>query len=194
MWFQALDAIATRAHWRFIALTKSSCPAAPLPSSAGSCAPWQQYAIKRINRLDPDLLIISQWALDPVRLGVHDTPKQWQQSLERVLRSIRAPRTKSVVIGDIPYSQGSECLARGLPNVQACAVSAWYSFVPQYHQAERTAALAAGARYINVLPWLCAKKCSAVIANYDVYVDGDHLSTGYTLYLEGVLAQKLALK
>ena len=68
-----------------------------------------------------------------------------------------------------------------------------FSFVPPYNKAERTAALAEGARYIDVIPWLCAKRCSAVIANYDVYVDGDHLSTSYTLHLEGVLAQKLAL-
>ena len=192
MWFQALDAIAARSHWRLIALTKSSCPAAPMPNLA-SCASWQRYAINRIKEINPDLLVISQWALDPITFGVRDPAKQWKQYLESLLKSVASPTTTSVVIGQIPYLQGTECLARGLPDVQRCSVSPRYSFVPPYNKAERTAALAEGARYIDVIPWLCAKRCSPVIANYDVYVDGNHLSTGYSLYLEGVLAQKLGL-
>jgi hypothetical protein len=192
MWFQALDEIASRAHWKLIGLIKSSCPAAPMPNIA-TCADWQRYAIKRIKAINPDLLVISQWARDPITFGVRDPANQWKQYLESLLKSVASPTTTSVVIGQIPYLQGTECLARGLPDVQRCSVSPRFSFVPPYNRAERAAALAEGARYIDVTPWLCAKRCSPVIANYDVYVDGDHLSTGYTLYLEGVLAQKLGL-
>jgi len=193
MWFQALDDIASRAHWKLIVLTKSGCPAAPLPSSPEGCATWQRYAIDRINRLAPNLVVISQWAIDPIVIGARYTPEVWQRGLSGLLRSIKSPQTKSVVIGDIPYSQGADCLSRATTNVQRCSVSKSYSFLPPYDNAERTAAIAEGAGYVNVTPWFCAKTCSAVIANYSVYVDGDHLTSSYSRFLEGVLAHELAL-
>jgi hypothetical protein len=60
-----------------------------------------------------------------------------------------------------------------------------------YVRAERQAAASAGDRYIDVIPWFCAKKCSPVIGRYDVYFDQSHVSSGYARFLEGVLAQKI---
>jgi hypothetical protein len=60
-------------------------------------------------------------------------------------------------------------------------------------RAEKQAAAAVGARYIDVTPWFCAQRCSAVIGKYDVYFNYSHVAIGYTDFLAGVLAQAIDL-
>src|SRR5580704_3982042 len=83
MWFDALDDIATAAHWRLIVLWKAACPAAPLPTQAPggrgdwiACDQWHRFALTRINWLDPDLVIVSQSPYDENPTGGHQTPAQ----------------------------------------------------------------------------------------------------------------------
>ena len=63
--------IAKRDHWRLIDLSKGGCPAdsltypnlpegGPLGSLNVSCNQWHTFAIRRINQLNPSLLIITQ--------------------------------------------------------------------------------------------------------------------------------------
>jgi hypothetical protein len=195
MWFQAIEDIATRAHWRLIILSKAACPAAPLPThyptalgNWPACNQWHRYAINRINRLDPDLVIITQ-SMSQTPEGVDYTPAQWQQGLEQLLQRVHAPATQKLVLGDIPPARGPNCLALYVDDVQGCSEHP----VPSYNNAERLAAAAKRARYVNVTPWFCATKCSAIIGVFDVYYDPSHVAVGYSRFLEGVLAQKLDL-
>ena len=199
MWFQAFDEIASRAHWRLILMFKPACPAAPLPThppiGAGStadvwvaCSSWHRFAINRINQTDPDLLVVTQ-NLNVTPQGTPYTPAQWQRGMELLFREITAPKTKKLVLGDIPLALGTDCLARNADNVQACSGEP----ATLYNRAERRGAVAEGVRYINVTPWFCTRTCSPVIGGYDVYFDGSHVAVGYTRFLEGVLTQKLGL-
>ena len=201
MWFRALDDIAIRAHWRLVTLTKGACPAAPIPERAVgvtgtwvACNQWHQYAIDRINRTDPDLLIVSQTVP-----AIHYTASEWQRGLEQLFNRVTAPKTTKLFLGDIPLtsyisltSPQSTCLASHVDNVQACSVSP-VSLETHYNNADKLAAAATGARYVDVTPWFCAKTCSVVIGKYAVYYIADHVAVGYSRFLEGVLSQALDL-
>lgn len=197
MWFRALDDIATRAHWKLIVLFKPACLADPLPTHLSAatgvwvaCNRWHRFAIARINRLDPDLLVVTQ-SVSQTPNGVDYTPTQWRSGLRDLLRQVIAHRT--VVLGDIPASRGPTCVAQHADDVQVCSPSATKAETVTYVRAERQAAVSVGDRYVDVIPWFCAKTCSPIIGRYDVYFDQSHVSVGYSRYLEGVLAQKLDL-
>ncbi len=199
MWFQALDDIAIRSHWKLDVLVMASCPAALLPTQAPgtrvdwvACDQWHSFAIHRINRIDPDLLIVSETSPYETPKGVRYTPAHWQRGLEMFFRRVTARKTAKLVLGNLPGSGGPDCLARNVDDVQACS-GFGNSVLATYNRAERLAATAEGAHYVNVTSWFCAKKCSSVIGHYDVYLVGNHVAEGYSVFLEGVLAQKLNL-
>ena len=199
MWFRALDDIATRAHWKLVILTKGSCPAAALPSQAPgttgdwvACDQWHQFAINRINRIDPNLLVISQAAYELNPDGRHYTVVQWKHGLEQLLRRVTAAKTVKLVLGDPPVSGGPDCLAQHTDDVQACSLPP-VSFLTPYNKVERLAAAAEGARYVSVTPWFCAKRCSSVIGPFSVYYLTNHVAVRYSLFLENVLQSALDL-
>ena len=204
MWFAAMDLIAVAAHWKLVILDKGNCPANSLPyanpagwgATDGEFAPcdqWHRFAIDRINRLQPDLVIITQEVRGDPR-GKPYTSHQWQQGLQRTIMQMHVPKTKIVVLGNIPIlpQSGPDCLSRNGADVQACS-GAESSFWMHYIDAEQGAAANAGARYINVLPWFCSTTCTAVIGKFEVYYDLSHATAAYTLYLDRVLGQALSL-
>ncbi len=199
MWFDALNDIATRAHWRLDVFVTASCPAAPLSTHAVGvqgdwvlCDQWHRLAIQRIDRIDPNLLIVSQTSPYQTAAGRYYTPTQWETGLKQLLGQVTGPRTVRVVLGDPPGSGGPDCVARHVDSVQDCSVPPNPGLV-RYVRAERLAAEASGAQYVSVRSWFCAKTCSSIIGNYDVYLLGDHVTVGYSRFLEGVLAQTLNL-
>jgi peptidoglycan/LPS O-acetylase OafA/YrhL len=199
MWFQALDDVATAAHWKLVVLAKSACPAEPVATEApgvggdwAACDTWHSFAIKRINEIDPNLLIVSEASNYDTPSGVFYTRGQWQDGLEKLFKTVTAPKAVKLVLGNIPSSKGADCLTAHTADVQACSSSP-HSPLSPYNNAEKRAAVAEGARYIDVTPWFCAKTCSVVIGNYDVYLSGSHVAVGYSRYLEGALSDALDL-
>jgi hypothetical protein len=199
MWFQALDDVAVRTGYKLVVMFKSACPAGELaarthgvegagnlPSQA--CNQWHRWALQRINEIAPSVLVVSQ-TITQAPDGLFYAPSQVQQGLERFLTDVHSPETAKVVVGDIPTTGGPVCLAAHTDDVPACS-----ALPPKnYNQAERTAALEARGRYIDVTPWFCARRCSAVIGDFDVYYNSSHVATPYTRYLEDVLASAVGL-
>jgi len=200
MWFDTIDAIAKKSHWRLWSLAKDACPDPELPfilnqigSEYAACDSWHKFVIKRINELDPDLVIVSEEArAAPDNVLYSDS--QWMDGLDAFFRAITAPRAKFVVLGNIPElpQTGPNCIARHTNDVQACSATV-AAAENNYNQAEAEAVESLGGRYIDVTPWFCSKVCTAVIGQYDVYFDHFHLMGPYALHLEGVLAQALQL-
>jgi peptidoglycan/LPS O-acetylase OafA/YrhL len=199
MWFQALDDVATQAHWKLVVLAKSACPAEPLATEApgvpgdwAACDQWHDFAINRINEIDPNLLVVSEASNYETPSGVFYSRVQWQSGLEQLFKKVSAPKAVKLVLGNIPSSGGADCLTAHTADVQACSSPA-HSPLSPYNNAEKRAAVAVGARYIDVTPWFCAKTCSVVIGNYDVYLSGNHVAVGYSRFLEGALSDALDL-
>ncbi len=199
MWFQALDGIATRDRWRLVILFKNGCPASLVSvadfegSRVTACDEWHHYVVGRIKLIGPELLIVSQNERYARPGGSEYTAQQWQRSLAYTLSELSTPKTRQVVIGNlaVPLTSGPNCLALHTDNVQACSLPPKPAFT-QFNEAEKHATEREGATYVDVLPWFCAKTCSPVIGNDEIYWD-DHVTVGYSLFLEGVLAKSLGL-
>ena len=202
MWFQAIDAIAIRSHWKLVILYKDGCPASlvsvpTLGNNSGdwtACDQWHKFVVSRIKRIHPTVLIVSQTAKYRMPDGVLYTKRQWQRSVTQLLNEAATSETVKVVIGNLtaPQSSGPVCLARHVDDVQACSAAPNHVY-SVFNSAAKLGAKAAGGRYIDVTPWFCSRTCSSVIGNDAIYLDNDHVSVNYTLFLEGVLAKALNL-
>ena len=61
-------------------------------------------------------------------------------------------------------------------------------------QSELDAALRTGARYVNVIPFLCTPYvCPDIVGHYLAYLDTFHLTSTYVHMLAPVIQQALAL-
>ena len=169
-------------QWRLVDLWKGSCPVDSLqykvPPGWGkpgtpwlACEQWQQWALSRINTLKPNLLILTQEG----RLNQVSKPftfQQWEQGLATTFHRIHIPKSRVVVLGNIPFLPDSppECLARHSSNIQACS-GPLDTYLTGYNQVEEQEAHSVGARYINVVPWFCSTVCTGVVGHYEVYFD-----------------------
>jgi hypothetical protein len=201
MWFDAFDEIATQIGWKLVVLAKPYCPPTDVtfssPISSGpytQCAQWQRFAVARIHALHPAVVVITGEFEDSVvtsKSQAGNGPEQWQTGEEETLAQLKMAGSDDVVLGNIAdlKTSGPTCLARHPADVQECALSLVKanSYWSLYYAAEQAAARAEGARYINVLPWLCATICSPVIGNFDVYFNEFHITSTYATYLSQVL-------
>jgi hypothetical protein len=204
MWFQTIDDIATTAHWKLWYLGKSACPVELLPmmnpGSFGSfggrftqCDQWHSYAIAQINRLRPNLVIVTQ-EVHAAPGGVPYSSAQWREGLEHFFASITIPGVQFDVIGNIPQLPNDpvRCLAAHSQDVQVCSASRRTS-TPPYQLAEAQAVQSVGGRYIDVTPWFCSTICTAVIGQDQVYFNQQHVMGTYATFLGGVMARALQL-
>jgi hypothetical protein len=193
-----LNFIAVHDHWKLVDLGKPSCPAeivtpinppgvGPVGGPYTVCSEFHQWAIRWINRAQPNLLVITQES-DPF----YFTAKEWSSGMSSLLKDIKSPRTRKVVLGNIPVlpKAGPTCLAAHSNDAQACSAPPAVAVSP-FTLVERAAALKGGAAYIDATPWFCSSTCTAIIGNYDVYLDQKHLTATYSMYLREVLNQAL---
>jgi len=210
MWLPAFKWVAATAHWRLVVLGKPYCPAVPItianPPSLGSanssdtvCDHWHTWATRWINRNQPQVLIVTQQSIYKVPDAHSSSPKwvyipEWQRGLDLLFASFTDKRTRYVILGNIPVfpQPGSECLASHESNVQACS-SPVGSSIQWSNAVEETTARNLGIQFIDVIPWLCSTACTAVIGNYNIYQDGNHINATWATYLEVVLGQALHL-
>jgi peptidoglycan/LPS O-acetylase OafA/YrhL len=204
MWFQTLVLIANLIHWRLVYLGKGYCPANSLayanPPGFGSpvgeysvCDQWHSFSLNRINRLHPDLVIITQEVRNKPD-GKPYTPAQWQQGLAKTISLIHVPKSKIVVLGNVPVlpTSGPECLSQHPNNVQACSAPL-ETFFALRDKAEAAASKEEGVHYVSTTPWFCSSTCTAVIGDYEVYWDDAHITDTYAQFLAGVLVGSFPL-
>lgn len=202
-WTWALSELATRAGYKLYRFALPACPApnvhfiAPQTNQPNTdCDSYHTLAEAKIKSLDPDILIVTsstkQLYNDKRQLV---TPAAWEAGLESTLKAASGARTKAFVLGDYAYLpvNAADCLAAHSSDVPACSVPLSGQDKGTLRAAEKPAAQAAGATYIDTMPWVCSSTCTAVIGNFLVYKDLYHLTRAYTEYLEGALGQALGL-
>ena len=123
MWFDAIDDLAMKDGWKLVLLSKGACPAAPIighlaetTGAASACQAWHPYALRRINALDPNVLIVTQEVYNKPD-GSQYTTGEWKRDLSKLLSETHAKRT--VVLGNIPTSYGPPCLVH--ETVRGCS-------------------------------------------------------------------------
>ena len=200
MWFPALDRIAIAEKWRLVALMALGCPVANVTvwdvvtnTPATGCPPWRSQMIARIDKLHPNLVVVSEAFYERDGADQPITDSEWIQDLESSLAALHSKGMKKVLIGQsyvIPDPLA--CLAAYPSSIQKCSLpEATPSFTAEL-AADRAAAKASSVAYVNEVPWICSSTCTAVIGNMIVYNSASHLSATYDAYLTNVL--KLALK
>jgi peptidoglycan/LPS O-acetylase OafA/YrhL len=208
MWLPAYEAIAKAEHLRLFVLVKYFCPAARVtvvdPPGSGniggpyvSCIEWHNWVIDVINAIKPVLVVASQDTL--YKTPVTATSKSgffsdsaWQAGVTSMFDAMKIPDQDKVFLGNIPMlpQSGPACLSQNPDDVQACSAPVESTLV-HLNPADKAGTEAAGARYVETTPWFCSATCTAVVKNYNVYLDQFHVTGTYAKYLTNALAEGL---
>jgi len=206
MWLSAVAPAAAALHYRVVLMFLGGCPFAdvtvwnpipigPFPAGFYHACDWFRFAaIQAIRRLKPALVLLSNRTAMVMRgPGSYFSRAQWRRGVVRTIAAIRRTTPDVAVIGDIVFMSNAlpQCLAAEPTHVQACASPNPNLAVHGHEAAEGEAARAAGARFIDTLPWVCTQRCSPVIGPFLVYLNGAHLDATYVTYLSRVMQARL---
>jgi hypothetical protein len=197
MWSTAMDIAGKRSGWRVVLYSKTGCPAVDIavwdPTTNApykTCNTWHTWVLRQLKSLKPNMVALTSEFFDP-----HDssdkiiTESQWDTDLASTIKEVKLITPSVAVIGDIPYLEqvDPDCLAAHEGSPQVCNTPASIAVRSVHDAGEAATAKANGARFINVVPWLCSTTCTAIIGNMIVYHNQYHLTATYTMYLSGVL-------
>jgi hypothetical protein len=207
MWLDAFNTMGVAEHFKLVLIAKSGCP---VPSGTYetnndngtlSTAPWaactafHSFLASSLAALRPAVIVISSnYQLDladPTHLA---TPAEVATDMGSFLKTLPSASTK-VVLGGFPQpaptSSPTLCLSKGPKKINSC------NFVPSSpvvaeNAAAQSAAVSAGADFINQTPWFCAATCPSIVASIIPYtIDGYHADKTYLNYLTGALWSSL---
>jgi hypothetical protein len=207
-WFPALDALATSRHWRLQTMTKSACTAVDVTVWSGylrraysECDTWRQNVVARIVAEHPALVVVSddrlyQLAINGGPVPVSQATDAWNAGLVRTLKELRAGSSAVELISSTPRSRvvPPACLAAHMTNVLACATPRKQAIDDARIAADRAAATASGAAFLDPSPWVCpSDPCMPIMGHLLVYREQDHLTATFVDSLEPRLAAALPL-
>ena len=125
--------------------------------------------------------------------------------LKDAIKILSSKGTKVIIMGDNPvmmfgstfsrsYSPAS-CVSAHLNDLRTCDTALTTSLTHTLSGAEKAAAIATKATFIDTTPWVCStarKLCPAVLSNRVAYRDAFHLSWVYATSLKSVVGAALA--
>jgi len=185
-WFPALVEIASRSGYRLISLTKSACPSVETVRldqggfKMSRCKQWRINTIKRIQEINPDVLIMSsfQYFAQPPRIA--DREKWWNDGQRKLLTEVKNVSPHLIYLTDTPHP---------LRDIPACLAN--YS-ISKCNTTQRSEDLSiSGFNVINPNPWLCSRVCPAVKDGVVAYRDASHISVDIAIALIPRLTQAL---
>ena len=185
-WFPALVEIASRSGYRLISLTKSACPSVDTVRldqggfKMSRCKQWRINTIKRIQEINPDVLIMSsfQYFAQPPRFT--DREKWWNDGQRKLLTEVKNVSPHLIYLTDTPHP---------LRDIPACLAN--YS-ISKCNTTQRSENLSiSGFNVINPNPWLCSRVCPAVKDGVVAYRDASHISVDIAIALIPRLTQAL---
>ena len=199
MWAATLERVAAISGWQLRVFAKGGCPVADLQYRSietqahdEDCDKFAPAAIEEIRKLHPQLVVMASHSGHRLVDGEMPTPAQWQDGWVSTLQKLAAPDTRLAILGAIPNweNSGAQCVAAHTRDLQECSIEPQNAVNP-YFESEKGAAAAAGALYVDSVPWVCAEKCEPVIADMVVYNDPYHFTKRYGVYLAGAVAEAL---
>jgi peptidoglycan/LPS O-acetylase OafA/YrhL len=185
-WFPALVEIASRSGYKLISLTKSACPSVDTVRldqggfKMTRCKQWRINSIKRIQEINPDVLIMSsfQYFAQPPRFT--DREKWWNDGQRKLLTEVKNVSPHLIYLTDTPHP---------LRDIPACLAN--YS-ISKCNTTQRSENLSiSGFSVINPNSWLCSRVCPAVKDGVVAYRDASHISVDIAIALIPRLTQAL---
>ena len=215
MWSRALSKVALDNHFALKTFIYTSCvpiiTTTPLPPltpvdpkvTATTCATWNSRVGKAIDALRPAAVFIGSGTEFDIS---GETQTQWTTGLAAFIDAIHVSR--KYIIGSSPRvttaGEVAQCLVTHRTAITLCAtrVNLRRALDPTTAllRADRTVARATGAELLDVTPLLCTPvaagstslRCPAVIDGRLVYVNGSHLSVGFTSHVQSVFQPVVA--
>ena len=185
-WFPALIEIANRSGYKLISLTKSACPSVETVRrdqggfKMSRCVQWRENTIKRIQDIEPDVLIMSSFQYFAQPPQFNDRTQWWNEGQRKLLNQVKNSSPHLIYITDTPHP------TRDVP---ACLSN--YS-ISECNTSERSKNLSIpGFKVIDPNPWLCSNVCPAVKDGVVAYRDASHISVDISLALIPRLTQAL---
>ena len=185
-WFPALVEIASRSGYRLISFTKSACPSVDTVRldqggfKMSRCKQWRINTIKRIQEINPDVLIMSsfQYFAQPPRFT--DREQWWNDGQRKLLTEVKNISPHLIYITDTPHP---------LRDIPACLAN--YS-ISKCNTTQRSEDLSiSGFNVINPNSWLCSRVCPAVKDGVVAYRDASHISVDIAIALIPRLTQAM---
>jgi hypothetical protein len=199
MWAATLERVAAISGWQLRVFAKGGCPAADLQYQNAEthapdpdCDTFHSTAVDEIRKLHPQLVVTASGAGHRLANGDEPTTSQWQDAWVSTFQKLAQPGTHVAIFGAIPEwdNDDARCVAAHTRDIQACSTERANAVSP-FFDAERAAASAAGAHYVDTVPWVCAEKCEPVISDIVVYYNPYHFTKKYADYLSGAVADAL---
>ena len=185
-WFPALIEIANRSGYKLISLTKSACPSVETVRrdqggfKMSRCVQWRENTIKRIQDIEPDVLIMSSFQYFAQPPQFNNRTQWWNEGQRKLLNQVKNSSPHLIYITDTPHP------TRDIP---ACLSN--YS-ITECNTSERSKNLSIpGFKVIDPNPWLCSNVCPAVKDGVVAYRDASHISVDISLALIPRLTQAL---
>jgi peptidoglycan/LPS O-acetylase OafA/YrhL len=209
MWLEPLLRAAKTRGWKLVPITKASCLPVDVtewrPEKARpytECDTWRQWAYGEIAKLKPDRVIISGYLSLPFAdaesrkpISVKDTGSLFAEGAKSALKRLRQSSRNVYVIGGTPTlsKESGDCLADRRATMASCAGPV-DQLVEQRNRAWKKEADAAGAHWVDVVPWFCDQRtCPLVVGNVIVYRDTNHITRTYSTAIGDALVRRLGL-
>jgi hypothetical protein len=204
-YFPALERIALARRWRLVHLSKAGCPPAPgrlrhpatLERYNRACRRWRTYALRRMQRLHPALIVVSGSThyhvyehgrrLDPAG-SLAALARGYAQTLRRLTSLGRV-----VVIRDSPRPPFDipPCVRGALRHLRRCAFDRPAALTGP-DVISRAIARVDGVTLLDPLAEFCPTRlCPAVIGDVLVYRGEAHITATYAATMARWLDQRL---
>jgi len=197
-WSKSIAAISARANAHmallyrlgcFVTLTAKLLPArGPIGPSASpaACQKWTEAAVRWIVRFQPQVVIVV--LSRPVNESLYMT------GIKLIVANLKHAGRRFAFIGSgtRPWADTPSCLAAHSTQIALCSTKLSVAIDPAQLGVEEGAAVSVGARFVNVIPWLCTTQlCPSVIGHDEVYADQVHLTSTFAASLSPVLSVAL---
>jgi hypothetical protein len=197
-WFPAVERVAKARGWRLVVMTKVSCPFTEMPlentiqkRDYPECTDFVQDAIRRLQRIRPDLVITSQLRWFHPQRSADESPTLQGQAIGRALDQVPG---RKVIIVDTPWNDQDApgCLSRNQRDVRACAVPRSMTTWGGVPEREEAAAKVADAALLDFTRVLCERGGCPVAADGMIrYRDDHHFTATFARSLAPVLDRAL---
>jgi SGNH domain-containing protein len=191
-YFPAVERIADERGWRLVHLSKAGCPPAAVRRLRyadrynRACRAWRAYALRRIARERPALVVTSGSTHYHVWTGGHRLGRRasdgalargYAETLGRLVAI--APRVIAIRDSPRPPFVVARCVAEHMTDLRRCAFARPASRT-RPDTISRALAAVRGVTFVDPLPVLCPRRlCPAVIGDVLVWRGEAHLTATY---------------
>nr|WP_316932029.1 acyltransferase family protein [Nocardioides marmotae] len=207
-WVPAFERIAEHAGWRTYYLVKSACTPARVESlhpkldePFDECTSFNRWAQKRVEKLQPDLVVIAGSAPRGIVVDeevVKDRDRilpAMERGFADLVADVQPHAERVAVLGDAPKRERepADCLGRRGATLEDC-LDRPSEAARRVTLAARDAAREAGADFVDTQRWFCAGGvCPAVIGATITMRDLGHVTTAYSEQLAEPIGRALGI-